>query len=315
VLTLVAPALGRDARLSPEDARRIVDEFEARQASLTPADPLHRPRTVDDIEAILKRDQIDLFRPAVEAARALVDPRALALEGQIELAWGEAQHVLSDLLVDLAMRRKAVARPLELREPDGALLPEDARRLDEMRRRIEDETRLSDALSMVGMQHLSLGGAIAQRCIRTAPGSYLGYRLAADFHRLQRMWTQFDRMVARIAELNAASNGLLFLRGMAALERDADLAKARGFLRRALERDPAFVRAQVEILLSYPFIGEAWGEYLRLKAMNPRHQIVVWAEPFIEEAHRADEMQRKALQGRARGSAPPPAARGSVGSP
>jgi len=288
-----------------DPTHRLVHDFESRMAARTPDDPLHRPQNVDDLEQILRRDQLDLFAPGIETAENLADPRSRALQGQMELAWGEAQMVLADLLNDLSIRLRVNARPLELRSETGSLAAEDRAKLELWRKKAAENSSLASALSVTGMEHLWEGARVAEGFIDSAPGNYLGWRLAADFHRLRRMWVLFDEAVKELEKTNPQSNGLLFLRGVEAMDRYGDLSKARELLLKAIDRDPKFVRARVQLLLSHPFIGEAWEDYEHLRRANEHHQVVVFAEPLLMEAREAQRMQQEASKESAAPAAAP----------
>jgi len=287
-----------------DEARAIVADLEKRQAAASPDDPLRNPRGVDDILEILRRDQIDLFGAGVALAKRLSDPQATALQGQIELAWGEALLIVGELLDDVGVRMREAARPLQQRQAAGGLDQAGADRLSYLKEKERSAERLSGALGLVGMQHLWAGASLAQSVMEEHPDSYMGYRLAADFHRLRGDWGVFDELMSKIEKLNPESNGLVFLKGVAALNRDGDVEAARAKFRQSLERDGKFVRAQVYLYLASPLIADAFDELLRLRQMNANHQLVVWALPAVADAFDQGVITRK-TPGRAAPSAVP----------
>lgn len=288
-----APPSG-PAKMPLDRAMQVVDGLTRRQAALSPDEPLRAPKSLEDVDAILRRDRIDLFGGAVHYALESEDSRAFALQGQIHLAWGEALLVLADLLNDAAARVRARARALEMRRAAGDLDADGRQALESLEKARDESARMAEALNIVGMQHMWAGGDIAREVVARRPDEYIGYRLAADYYRLRHDWLQFDRMIVKLTDLNPDSNGLVFLQGVSVLEREANVAGAQALFRKALERDPSFVRAQVALFLSYPFVGDAYDEYAKLKNANPRHQIVVFADSIITEAFEAARLQQKA---------------------
>jgi tetratricopeptide (TPR) repeat protein len=282
-----------DDTLTDDGAQRVIAAYENRKALRNAdGDPLHQPRSLDDVLEILRRDQISLFPDGAKYAAQHEGPEALALEAQIELSWGEGQKILADLLERSSAQLRAHERTLELKERAGTLKERDRGRLDTLKKTVNDLAGISQALVRVGGRHLQAGIEAAKKVIDQAPSDYHGYRVAADYYRLNEDWARFTEMVTKIEALKPDSNGLNFLRGMEALERYGDRQKAEGFFRRALERDPKFSRAQVELLLSKSSIVEAHEALEKLREMSPHHQIVVWAAPAIDaeyESFRAHE--------------------------
>jgi len=276
------------SQLTAAQAEQLVSAYEQRRALRVASanDPMHQPKNDEDLLTILKRDQIDLFPDGVRWAKANPSPRATALGAQTQIAWGEANQILGDLLAkaseslhqeDVALERKAAARPLS---------SEESARKKRLTTLLEELGGIEKALEKVGAQHLAEGVSEAQQLIATAPQDYVGYRIAADYHRLKGDWTKFDLMMTELEAKHPKSNGGLFLRGLEALERHEDREKAANFFRQALAHDPQFVRAQVQLLLLQTDIVATYGEYQKLKTLNPQHQIVVWAGPAIEDQYR-----------------------------
>ena len=150
---------------------------------------------------------------------------------------------------------------------------------------------MAEALALLAAEHSAAGARHAREIIAAAPTNYQGYRVAADYYRLRERWEEFDDTVAKIEILKPDSNGLLFLRGVSALYREGDGPKADRFFRAALARDPKFVRAQAQLVRSQRGLAAKRAEYLKLKELNPHHQIVVWAGPGLERAYAARQKQ------------------------
>jgi tetratricopeptide (TPR) repeat protein len=263
-------------------AQALVDQIEAGWPP--PADdPLRHPRTLDDAMAILKLDQTNLFGAAVSVAAQNQGLEGLAVEAQLELAWGESYTmviaVLQRLIWQLDQHSQSLAQNLALSETE-------ARNLESLRLLTQRTSGLVQAFQLVWVVHVSRGMHLAREVMRRYPESYLGYRLAADYYRTTLEWERFEEMVAKAAERNPSSNGLRFLRGAAAFQRDADRDSAAGYYREALANDPNFVRAQAHLVVMQQDVDRLYEEFRVLEQKNPNHPLVRWAGGLIEVAHR-----------------------------
>lgn len=285
-----APCEARPIGLSLIEAQHVVSRFEAMQASVGRNDPLNAPKSLEDALEILRRDQIDLFSAGVQFTAATGGAEALALQAQLELAWGESQQILADMFALGTARLNRSVRALELRgdELDRGTL----RRVQDLKLQASESLLVSEALGRLASEHVSTGASLARRVIQEKPSEYLGYRVAADYHRLRHDWPKFEEMVRRIEAANPDSIGLLFLRGVGAWYRDNDLEESRRHLRLALEKDPKFARAQVQLVLSAPSTEETKAELAKLAALNPNHQLIVWAKSLLDAAEEADGLAR-----------------------
>ena len=86
--------------------------------------------------------------------------------------------------------------------------------------------------------------------------------------------------------------GLLFLKGVSEAERKGDLDAGQKLLREALTKDPKFCRAQAQLVFMANGLTAKYEEYTKLKAMNPRHQLVLVAGPVIEAVYETREKRR-----------------------
>ena len=275
------PSIG----LSLEDARRITGALEARMTEKNAGDPLITPKSLEDVQEILRRDQIDLFPGGIAFAEKQEGVTALALRAQIELAWGEAQIILAEIFQGTTTNLRQMLTNLEARNATGGLQDAEKDVLNELRKSISEATTTAEALAKLASEHVAAGANLAREVISKNPADYHGYRVAADFYRLRQDWAGFDGMVKKIEETNPQSNGLVFLQGISAAQREGDAAKAIGLFKKAIERDNKFVRAQAQIMLLQGQIPNIYAEFGKLKAMNPNHQIVLWAGDYIQKAY------------------------------
>jgi tetratricopeptide (TPR) repeat protein len=280
----------RAVGLSLREASSLVQAFEAKQVAPSQRPPA--PTTTQEAEAVLKSDRLDLFPAAVSLLSTQTSPEAMALKAQLLLAWGEAELTVAEVLADTADKLDENVRALQVRKLDEG----ETAKLEAESAKVSLFRNTDQALRLLAAEHVAAGVEDAQKVIAQKPDDYTGYRIAADAHRLRNEWKQFSDMVAKVEEKNPDSNGLVFLRGVAAQMRDGDANQAIGFYRQALENDPQFIRAQAQIVLVQSNVFEQKKELDKLKAIAPDHQIVRWAGPGIEEAHKGALARQAAIQ-------------------
>lgn len=273
--------------MDEKQARDVIARYEQRHQirAASASDPLRNPKSMDDVTEALKLDRIDLFPEATAFAGKQQGPAPLAMRAQIELAWGEAQEILADLLGNASQRLRVEKRDLAHRASAGAKMsPEEEKELASLKEIVADLEGIEVALNKVATTHIDTGVQLAKQVIDEAPKDYVGYRVAADYYRMRSDWAGFDEMVKLLEQTNPQSTGLVFLRGTEALNRHGDRAKAAELFRECLRRDPKFARAQVQLVLMQLYVTEAWDELLKLEAISPNHQLVQWLKPIVQSA-------------------------------
>jgi len=296
-LTYEAPPLSAKERLANLDAagaEEIVVEMESHWP-LDPDHPLAHPSSLDDVEDILKLDQVNLYPAAIRVVEDLDTTEAIALHAQIELAWGETYTLLAEILTELRTDFQSTATELERRGAAKALDTDGRDRLDWLQGSSDELQLRIEALELVAVDHIAVGIDRAERLIERHPDSYLGYRVAADYYRIVREWDKFNEMLAKIEELKPDSNGLRFERGAAAFQTKKDRATAEKWYREALAKDPHFVRAQAHMLIIQSDLPRTYEELLALEKMNPSHQLVAIAGDAIKRAYAAEQKKKAAL--------------------
>jgi hypothetical protein len=255
-LTPAAMRAADAASISDGDADRVVAAYR----NPAPPDPRRAPRSLDGVTAALHRDRIADFPAAYRyTAEHRAEPGALALGARLQLAWGEDQRILAAILA---------------REIHG--VSEQAR---------AEIAGVRDALEREGDRHIAEGMGLARELIASAPADYHGFRAAADYYRIVGDWPRFDAAMVRIEALHQQSGGYPLLGGQEQLARYHDRKRAAELFRLAMARDPKSARAAVEQLLARGSIRSAYDDYLKLKAISPDHQVVVWLGPLIERQH------------------------------
>lgn len=281
----------RTVGLSLKEAQGIVAAFEAKQVA--PQKAIGAPADTKAALEVLKTDRIDAFPAAVDYLGKQEGYDALALKAQIELAWGEAELTVAEVLAQTASTLEQNLRGWEVRKN---LSEADQQKIAAERDRIAIYRETDEALRLLAAEHVGQGAEDADKAIGQKPDDYVGYRIAADAARLRNQWPEFTENVKKVEAQNPDSNGLKFLRGVEAYMRDGDAHEAATHFRDALAGDPAFVRAQAQLVLVAPNIFEQHKELLALKAMAPDHQIVRWAGPGIENAFAAAKERQQAIQ-------------------
>lgn len=270
--------------LTLDEARAIVADVESRWPRDS-KEPLQKPTSLNDVERILKRDQVTLFPAGLAFASGSDDERALSLHGQIQLAWGEAYITLVEILRTLHGTLLREAKALESRE--APLSTVDAEQLEFLRGAAVELERVWPAFARLIPEHLEAGHAKADALIKKYPESYRGFRVAADYYRLVEDWPAFEDAIIKVRKLNPDSNGLRFLRGAEALRNRHNRGSARKFYEQALTEDPEFVRARAHLLMTSGDPQFLYDQLQLLKALNPNHQIVALAGRRIEQAYKA----------------------------
>ncbi|MBK7859176.1 MAG: hypothetical protein IPJ65_11260 [Archangiaceae bacterium] len=270
--------------LSLEEAQTIVSTLEKKSGGETPAP---QPKTLDEAVELLKSDEISSFAVGADFAAKDTSPQGKALDAQIELAWGEAQHIVSDLLDRATFNLHEEYQLLAKRSATKGLDAKEQARFTQLEKALDEMAGVSNALTKLGDEHIATGIKKAKDVIAANPNEYLGYRVAADYYRLTEDWANFDVAVKKLEELNPKSNGLVFARAMEAMQRTQDRSKAVTLLEQALQNDPKFTRARAQLLLAHSNIDSAWSVYEALKAAQPHHQIVAWVGPTLEAEREA----------------------------
>jgi len=282
----------KGSHLSVEEAEKIV--LDARAKFIRPDDdnPLRKPKSLDDVLAILQTDQIDLFRNGTTFARAEKGAKARALEAQLYIAWGEAERIAAQMLDVLDTDLRDEIRQLEELEATGKLDDAEKKRLERTTVLVNDSEPLIAAFSRLAPVHLAEGKKLADGLVAKKPEGYEGYRVLADYYRLRGDWQNFDAMVSEVEKLNPNSNGLAFLKGIALAEKKRDFAGAANEMRAALAKDPKFTRAQVQLVLFTDGFTNKYAEFKKLEKLSPQHQLVLLVGPVMEEEFAVREKRR-----------------------
>ena len=277
------PTVTGGDKVAPGEAAGIVEAFRLEQERQKAGEKTVDVASMEAVVDILKRDDMNQFDDAIDYLKTQATPDANVLRAQIELAWGDAQNILAELLE--RTNKDLVAAKNELDVKGAAQSESEKQRYGDLVASTKDIGQVVAALRTLAATHLTEGGRLASEIIKNAPKNYQGYRVAADFYRLEGEWKKFDEMKKKIEATNAKSNGLVFLKGMEQLDRFKKPELAANFFREALKRDPQFTRAQAMLVLLPQSEAETYKEYKALETLSPYHSIVVWVGPRIERSH------------------------------
>ena len=258
--------------VSTHDARNLVAEFEAGLAVQRVQEPRAPVISLDDVLDVLRTDQISRFPDGLAFAQTQDGVRARALEGQIELAWADAQVIVAEILTYNAGKLMDKQGDFQI----GA----------DLTKKVSQLAVIIESLKLMAREHRARGAEIARDIIIKAPGNYLGYRLIADYYRMENKWDAFEENLGKVEAANPMSNGLVFQHGVAALLREKNPPLAITFFKQALAKDPDFVRAQAFMVSAQDSSEGMIHEYCKRKRLSPNHQIVIIAGPFIEAVRR-----------------------------
>ncbi|AKV00570.1 hypothetical protein AKJ09_07233 [Labilithrix luteola] len=257
----------------------------AKANPLSPADePLRKPKSLADVDAILHLDQLDLFGGAAAFAEKQSGTDALVLGAQVELSWSEAQLIVAEVLDGAVENVSEATRTLRFRHLSGATSDAEQAKLAELENAEREAKETSLALRELAGEHARRGAELTRKLISASPESFKGYRIAADYHRLRGDWGAFNEALTILEQKNPTSTGLLFLRALQA-QSEGDPIGATQLLRKALQKDPKFVRAQAHLVLLQRSPEGAHQELEKLRALNPRHQIIAFTGPLIDAAY------------------------------
>jgi tetratricopeptide (TPR) repeat protein len=266
------PSALPEIAVSTQDARKLVVDFEAGLAVQRVLESRTPVSSLDDVLDVLRTDQISRFPDGIAFAQTQDGIRARALEGQIELAWADAQVIVAEILAYNAGKLMDKQGAFQI----GA----------DLTNKVSQLAVIVESLKLMAREHRARGAELARDIILKAPGDYLGYRLIADYYRMENKWDAFEENLGKLEAANPVSNGLVFQRGVAALLRDKDPPLAVTFFKQALVKDPNFVRAQAFLVSAQDSSKGMIHEYFKLKGLSPSHQIVIIAGPFIEALRR-----------------------------
>ena len=190
------PTVTGGDKVAPGEAAGIVEAFRLEQERQKAGEKTVDVASMEAVVDILKRDDMNQFDDAIDYLKTQATPDANVLRAQIELAWGDAQNILAELLE--RTNKDLVAAKNELDVKGAAQSESEKQRYGDLVASTKDIGQVVAALRTLAATHLTEGGRLASEIIKNAPKNYQGYRVAADFYRLEGEWKKFDEMKKKI---------------------------------------------------------------------------------------------------------------------
>jgi hypothetical protein len=272
-----------DPELRAKDASKLLEET-VKRIRLGPEDEaLRHPKSLADVDAILRRDVVYLFAEAAAFARSLETTDGRVREATLELLLGESQLIAAQILSSQDSWVGSDVRIARANVASGGAAPatDRERMLGQLVRVVEEGNKLGDALGAVAPAHIARGAAVIRRLEAEAPTTRHLSTLVAEYHRLRGEWPAFDTAMATSEAAEPASPALCYLRGMEQLERfrrpDAGAQK----LKDCLAAQPRFVRAKAGLVLMATTPADGLHELAELKLMNEDHYMLMLLEPTL----------------------------------
>jgi hypothetical protein len=274
--TAEAPAL------SVEEAQRIVDEERAkRQMSQVPRPPQSPTEVID----ILQHDESDRFASTRDYLMTMDTIDALITRAQLELLWTEGNLTVAALAKERAHQKKSesdlLTEQLKLTPNDAALTA----RLEAAGQDVQREHRLWDALQTLAKVHSDLAEGLAREVVRRDPERADGYGLLANVYRLHEDWPEYQRNLELAEARSAERFGVSYARATERVERLGDRDGARAALVALRTEHPEMARIQAQLVLLQDDVKGRYTELEKLKAINPRHALVVLEGAGIEREY------------------------------
>jgi len=275
--------------MRPPEAARVIEEFQAKYG-IDPIPPPDEPVTsMAQVLEIIRGDRLPEFERAREFTQGKQGPEALTVRSYLETSYAGALLLAAAILEEerrqdmMELRQASQSRPLEESSDRSA----DQARVQRLKEKTEDLRKVIRALNVLSEEPLVAGSDLAEQAIRQDPQMQLAYLANANYYRLRGSWLEFDRMMRYAEDTETGRNPPVktYLRGMEALQRYVDNAKAKELLEQTIARRPDFVRAQANLVLVDRDIEQKYAQLQKLKAISPNHIVVRLAGPMIEEQY------------------------------
>lgn len=256
------------------------------------APELLAPKTVEDAQNIVRSDNTALFSRAETVfaehiAKHPDDLVNLTWHAQLYLAWADSAAVTHKTLQSSTERLQAkldklLAQRSSTAASDLATLDDEIAGIQAL---IPITEKVMQDLGRIAEEKLEIGKEKSRVVLEKSPDTYEGFRLAADYYRLSSDWEQYEASLRQLQRRNPDSNGLLFLKGVVALQRDKDYQTAESYLGKAVANDPKFAKAQYYLaltLLNSRRFDEASEAMARTLEISPAHPFANAVRTYID---------------------------------
>ncbi len=287
--------------MTPAEARTAIAEIQAERGIQPPA-----PQPVsgmDEVLDILVRDDMSRFDDATRFLEGKSGVDAVTLRASFELAWSDGYGGVAQIARELGRRAEVEATGLRERRDSGRQFTDkEEQMLAQLEKTVAFNAKAAAALGVLSRDHIAAGGELVREALRQFPNDARSYRVAAFYFLSTADWQRYEDAMDRLKDAEATDAGLLYLRAVEALKRNAIREEARQFLKQALIVNPKLVRAQARLVPLQEDIGATYAELLKLEAMAPSHPVVRLTGPGIKS-----EYETAQALGQARGTVGVPA--------
>jgi len=296
--------------MSPSQALAFIAQVEQERGIAIDRSPV---ADMDQLLQALADDQIGRFASAEQLVAGKPGIEALALNATIELVWSDDFTTFARILDELKRGAEFALKQLDTKRDSGRALTEaETKALEQNKKNAEFDARAKLALEVLAQEHLRSARVVAYQALRQFPKDPITYRAAAYLSLLSREWPDFDAAMTWFPETEAKDAGLVYLRGLEALNRRRVPKDAILLFKEALRLNPKMVRAQVKLVLAADTVDARYAEFEQLRAVAPLHPMVTIWGPAIISDHQLSSSFRQAVAARqppaAIGAGAPPAA-------
>jgi hypothetical protein len=276
--------------MSPTEARKYLASLRQDQGA-----PPTDPSSMEEVLAIIRNDDIRRFEGATRFTEGMQGVEALSVRATIELMQADIYATGETLVEELGRRASQELDRLSEKEKGGIQLSEQ----EKLQKKESDDTRnrldkAGVALRVLADEHRTAGGSLAQEAIKQYPKAAEGYQVGAYYYLLKFDWLRYDDMMAPLEAAGVDEAAISYFRALENLHRNSDKENCRAYLREALTKNPALVRAQAQLVLVQDDIDTRYAELQTLKKMKADHPIVNIAGIAIEREYEISMSVRNA---------------------
>lgn len=279
--------------MTQEEAQSI---FEAERGRAGMPEPGERePQSVAEVLEIMRRDDSVRFPQGRDFLAKLPEGvDVLIARATLETLWAEGLLTVEASAHERFKRQQA---QLEAIKAEQRAKPEDEalkKRLSDAEAELTREERLGKAVRVLAKPHHNVGESLAQEVKRRNPERPESYAILANLYRLHRDWNEFESNMQKAQSRSTERVGVLYARAMERAARLGDRPGARQELATLLTEHPDFTRAQAQLVLLEDDVEPRYEQLQKLKALNPRHALILLEGPAIESEYETTKALRAA---------------------
>jgi tetratricopeptide (TPR) repeat protein len=265
-------------------------------------------KTFDEAQDLLRLDDYQRYPESEKKLLALLTVHPDHVEPavwltQLYCAWGEELNWEADVFKKSAT--EAAKEVTDLKTVAETSKSKRARKeatedFEEARKKLRTLERLNNVRSVEGADKLREAKKWAQKAGATDYSDASLHRAMADHARITGKWDEVTKQLEYVERQKPDSAGLRFVRGVVALEKDKDLAKADALFDEALSKDPKFMKALYFKALVADRKGDREGAAALMKKVlegspgHPNAQAYLGLLTLIQRAERVAADAKKA---------------------